>query len=185
MMSSDESRRRDVLKAGALGAAAGLLVGAPQRSSAEYGRSGATSYAISPTNFAIVDERVRRGLDIAVGGRPGMFGNGIVLKPKDLDTDYQKYIQIGLTLPLGRINSLSLNYSCEGESFITQINLIEVAAAGETRFIWHTQEKQAGTGRFSPAINRDFEGSLDLTVGVVFRDMAEKIRIGALTVFIG
>ena len=184
-MTSDQSRRRDVIKAGALGAAAGLLAGVPQRASAESGRSGATSYAISPTNFTIVDERVRRGLDIVVGGRPGMFGNGIVLKPRDLETDYQKYIQVGLTLPLGRINSLALNYSCEGESFITQINLIEVTAAGETRFVWHTQEKQAGKGRFSPAIDRDFEGSLDLTVGVVFRDMAEKIQIGALTVSVG
>jgi hypothetical protein len=180
-MSSDESKRRDLLKASALGAAAGLMVGATGRVSEAAGRSDATTYTISPTNFKIVSERVRQGLDMAIGGQPGTFANGIVLKPKDLDTSYQKYIQIGLTLPLGRINRFSLNYACAGESFITQINLIEVNAAGESRFVWDTQEKQVGRGRFSPEINRDYAGSLDLTVGVVFRNMGEVIQIGALT----
>ena len=178
-MSSNESRRRDMLK-GALGAAAGLIVGTPRRVSAESRGSAAATYAISPTNFMIVSERVRRGLDISVG-RPGSFSNGIVLTPKDLGTDYQKYVQIGLTLPTGTISGLSLNYSCEGTSFITQINLLEVTAAGNSRRIWYTQQAQRGTGRFSPAVNQSFSGSLDLTVGVVFRTMAERIQIGALT----
>ncbi len=180
-MSSDESRRRDLLRAGTLGAAASLVVGVAGRSSAAPERRAATTYTVSPTNFVIVDERVRQGLDIIIGGRPGMFSSGIVLKPKNLDDTFQRYIQIGLTMPLGRIINLSLNYACGGKSFITQMNLIEVNAAGKSGFVWHTQEKQAGTGRFSPDINRSFEGSLDLTVGVVFRDMGEQIQIGALS----
>jgi hypothetical protein len=180
MMSSNESRRRDLLRAGAVGVAASLIASATGRSSKAYGRGDTTTYTVSPTNFKIVSERVRQGLDIAVGGQPGRFGNGIVLTPKDLDTNYQKYAQIGLVLPVGKIKKLSLNYACEGESFITQINLIEVRDAGESHLLWVTQEKLTGTGRFSPEINRDFEGSLDLTVGVVFRRMDEKIQIGAL-----
>jgi len=183
-MSRSESKRRDLLRAGTVGAAASLIAGAAGRTSGAASRVDATTYTVSPTNFMIVSERVRQGLEMVVGGQPGRFSSGLLLTPKDLDNSYQKYIQIGLTLPPGRVNSLSLNYACEGESFITQINLLEVTNAGETRVVWHTQEKQAGAARFSPVIDTDFEGSLDLTVGVMFRAMNERIQIGALSFLI-
>jgi hypothetical protein len=142
------------------------------------------TYTVSPTNFKIVNERVAKGLNIAVG-KDGIFSNGITLTPRDLSTDYQKYVQIGLTLPQGALESLTLNYACSGHSFITQINLIEATSAGNSRILWYTQNALTGSGQFSPTINSAFNGSLDFTVGVVFREMSESIKIGSLSFKVG
>ncbi len=139
-----------------------------------------TIYTVSPTNFQIVSAEVAGGLSMTVG-QSGRFSNGITLAPKTLDSSFQRYVQIGLTLPQGTLENFSLNYACSGSSFITQINVLQVTSAGNSSMLWFTQNALSGSGVFAPDVSAGFTGSLDLTVGVVFRSMNETIEIGGLS----
>jgi len=145
----------------------------------------ATTYTVSPTNFQIVSPQVADHLQIIVG-QPGVYSSGITLKPQNgLNNAIALFVQMGLTLPTGKLTNVSFNYAAHPAAgsqagsalrFITQ-----TIQAGSSSPLWSDGTNLTGSGTSSHDASLSFAGSLDFILQVYFNNMNDSFQVGQIS----